>query len=97
MALGPLARKIRFHRRRANRLRRMAMRRHFRATAVARPALKAKQNGHHVRARNLMRRALRIKRWQLGRECAQERTVRMLPDYSRYVLGGTQAAPNSAA
>jgi hypothetical protein len=61
MALGPLAKKIGFHRRRANRLHRMAMRRHFRAAAVARRALKAKQNGRHVRARNLMRRALRIK------------------------------------
>jgi hypothetical protein len=61
MAAGPLTRRIAVLRRRANRLRQLARRRHFRAAALARRALAAKQNAHHVRARNLMRRALRVK------------------------------------
>jgi hypothetical protein len=61
MPAKPLGKRIQFHQRRANRLQRMAMRRHFRAATVGKRALHAKQLGHHVRARNLMRRALRIK------------------------------------
>jgi len=60
MAPGRLAKRI-IIRRRRKRLRKAAVRRHFRAAALARRALMAKQKGHHVRARLLLRRALRLK------------------------------------
>ena len=61
MALGLLQKRIRLNRRRAARLRRVAVRRHFLAAVLGRRALVAKRKGHHVRARILMRRALRVK------------------------------------
>jgi hypothetical protein len=61
MALGPLAKKIQIHRRRANRLHRIAKRCHLRAAKVAKRALAAKQKGHAVRARRLLLRALALK------------------------------------
>ena len=50
-----------FHRKAANRLRRVAMRRHLRAAQVAKRALLANRRGRNVHARNLLRRALRLK------------------------------------
>jgi|SwirhirootsSR3_FD_contig_31_7362922_length_586_multi_4_in_0_out_0_1 hypothetical protein len=61
MAVGRFATRIAFLRVTANRLRSVALRRHFRAALLARRALVAKQNGHHLRARNLLRRALMMK------------------------------------
>lgn len=60
-ALGYFARRIVFHRRRARHFRRTARRRHFRAALLARRALVAQRNGRAIRARNLLKRALRLK------------------------------------
>jgi hypothetical protein len=61
MALGQFAKRIALNRRAANRLRKVAHRRHLRAAWLARQALIAKQNGRHTRAQNLLQRALRLK------------------------------------
>jgi hypothetical protein len=61
MPVGRFVHRIRFHRRRARALRRVARRRHFRAALVARRALRAKARGHHLRARRLLHRALHLK------------------------------------
>jgi hypothetical protein len=53
--------RIVFHRKTASRLRKVAMRRHLGAAQVAKQALLASRRGHHLRARNLLRRALRLK------------------------------------
>ena len=53
--------RIVFHRKAASRLRKVAMRRHLGAAQIAKRALLASRRGHHLRARNLLRRALRLK------------------------------------
>jgi hypothetical protein len=55
------ARRIAFHRTRAAAFRRIALRRHLLAAALARRALAAKQRGLHRRAAALLRVALRLK------------------------------------
>jgi hypothetical protein len=52
---------VAFHRKAANRLRRVALRRHLGAARIAKRALLANRRGHHLRARSLLRRALRLK------------------------------------
>jgi hypothetical protein len=59
--LGHFAKKIVFHRRRARQFHRVARRRHLRAARLARRALVAQRNGHPIRARRLLKRALRLK------------------------------------
>jgi hypothetical protein len=53
--------RIVFHRKAANRLRRVATRRHLGAAWIAKRAMLANRRGHHLRARKLLRRALRLK------------------------------------
>lgn len=60
-ALGYFAKRIVFHRRKARQFHRIAKRRHLRAAQLARRALVAQRNGRPIRARNLLRRALRLK------------------------------------
>lgn len=56
--VGPLAKRIAFNRREAQRLQRVARRLHFKAAQVGQLALRAKANGHHIRAQRLLKRAL---------------------------------------
>ena len=53
--------RIIFHRKAASRLRKVAMRRHLGAAQIAKRALLASRRGHHLRARKLLKRALRLK------------------------------------
>jgi len=66
MALGPLAKQIGFHRRRAKALTRVSHRCHHRAAQVGRNALTAKANGYHAQAKNMLARALRLKGKAVG-------------------------------
>lgn len=93
--VGPLAKRIAFNRREAQRLHRVARRLHFKAAQVGQLALRAKANGHHIRAKRLLNKALATKAAAVkARVSAQQHRRRTVQLQSTRRLNAKKSAAN---